>query len=320
MTSTRTPRCSVVMPVHNAAPFVGAAVESVLRQTIGDFELLVVDDRSSDGSESIVRNIGDARILLLPSAGAGVAAARNTALKAARGSYVAFLDADDLWLPEHLHLHLDHLENRPEVDLTFSSVQWIEESGQPLGRPVSSHPGRFSYEELLLEYLPVTTSGWAARRAALEQAGWFDESLAAGSDHDLCLRVALLRSRNVEGLERPQVVYRRRAGQITSDRARKVVAWGQLAEKHARLTARATPGKLRQATARLRRALAALAFEEGEYAEARAHFSAALRLGGWRLLSDRRTWVMAAAMVVSFLPEILRKPVILLGRRLMGGV
>ncbi|MGC4054292.1 MAG: glycosyltransferase family 2 protein [Paludibaculum sp.] len=180
MTSTTTPRCSVVMPVQNAAQFVGAAVESVLRQTMPDFELLVVNDRSSDGSETIVRNIGDSRIILLPSNGEGVAAARNTALRTTRANYVAFLDADDLWLPEHLQLHLDHLENRPELDLAFSSVKWIEESGEPLGRPVSSHPGRFSYEDLLLEYLPVTTSGWAGRRAAFEQAGWFERGSGRG--------------------------------------------------------------------------------------------------------------------------------------------
>ncbi|WP_321476954.1 glycosyltransferase [uncultured Paludibaculum sp.] len=307
------------MPVRDAAQFIGAAVNSVLSQTMGDFELLVVDDRSSDESVAIVRRAQDPRILLLAAKGEGVSAARNTGLRAASGKYVAFLDADDLWVPEHLQLHIDHLGNRREVDLTFSSVKWIDEAGRPLGRPVSSHVGRFSYEDLLLEYRPVTTSSWVVRRSALDQAGGFDGALATGSDHDLCLRMALIRDLNVEGLERPQILYRRRPGQITADRARKAVGWCQLVDKHAALTRRATPLKLRQATARLRRALAALAFEEEAYAEAREHFSTALRLGGWPLMGDRRTWVMAAAMGASLLPDALRQPVILFGRRLMGG-
>lgn len=307
------------MPVRNAAQFIGAAIGSVMSQTEEDFELLVVDDRSSDGSVAIVSRAQDPRIRILSSEGEGVAAARNTALRAASSEYIAFLDADDLWVPEHLRLHLEHLEKQPEVDLTFSPVRWIDEAGEPLGRPVSMHVGRFSYEELLLEYLPVTTSSWVARRSALDQTGGFDRTLAAGSDHDLCLRVALLRDLNVEGLERPPMFYRRRAGQITADRARKAVAWCQLVDKHAALTQRATPLRLRQATARLRRALAALAFEEEAYAEARGHFSSALRLGGWTLMGDRRTWVMAAAMGASLLPGALRRPVIQFGRRRMGG-
>jgi hypothetical protein len=307
------------MPVHNAARFIGAAIGSVMSQTMEDFELLVVDDRSSDGSMAIASTAQDPRIRILSSEGEGVAAARNTALRAASSEYIAFLDADDLWVPEHLQMHLEHLEKQSEVDLTFSPVKWIDEAGEPLGRPVSTHVGRFSYEDLLLEYLPVTTSSWVARRSALDHAGGFDRALAAGSDHDLCLRVALIRGQNVEGLERPPMLYRRRAGQITADRARKAVAWCQLVDKHAALTQRATPLRLRRATAYFRRALAALAFEESAYAEAREHFSSAARLGGWPLMRDRRTWVMAVAMAASLLPGVLRRPVIQFGRRLMGG-
>ncbi|MBN9661073.1 MAG: glycosyltransferase family 2 protein [Acidobacteria bacterium] len=312
-------RCTVVMPVRDAARFIGAAVSSVLGQTMRHFELLVVDDRSTDGSAEIVRRSQDPRVVLLPCQGEGVSAARNTALRTARSGYIAFLDADDLWTPEHLQLHLDHLERQPEVDLTFSPVKWIDEAGAPLGRPVSLHVGRFSYEELLLEYLPVTTSSWVARRSALDKTGGFDIMLPAGSDHDLCLRIALLRDLNVEGLERPPMLYRRRAGQITSDRAHKAVAWQQLVDKQAALTQRATPQKLRQATACLRRALAALAFEEEAYAEAREHFSGALLLGGRTLMADRRTWVMAAAMAASLLPDTMRRAVIQFGRRRVGG-
>ena len=95
---------SVVMPAYNAAPFIGSAVESVLRQTYADLELVVVDDASKDKTASVLRGLhADARLRVLRhETNGGVARARNTALEASRGQYIAFLDADDLWEPDKL--------------------------------------------------------------------------------------------------------------------------------------------------------------------------------------------------------------------------
>jgi glycosyltransferase involved in cell wall biosynthesis len=108
------PRVSVVIPLYNKADSVLAAVGSVLRQSYADFELIVVDDGSTDASVAVVAGMGDRRIRLVAQANAGPGAARNRGLGEARGEYVAFLDADDEWEPGFLGLALDALDRHPE--------------------------------------------------------------------------------------------------------------------------------------------------------------------------------------------------------------
>ena len=124
------PRISVVIPLYNKASSIAAAVASVLGQTFGDLELIVVDDGSTDGSASIVRELGDPRLRLVAQANAGPGAARNRGLADATGEYVAFLDADDEWEPKLLHLAVTALDAHPECGA------WV--SGHALG------PGRVS--------------------------------------------------------------------------------------------------------------------------------------------------------------------------------
>ncbi len=108
------PRVSVVIPLYNKASSVRAAVDSVLGQSYADFELIVVDDGSTDSSVSVVAGSRDGRIRLLAQANAGPGAARNRGLGVARGEYVAFLDADDEWEPEFLDLAVAALDSHPE--------------------------------------------------------------------------------------------------------------------------------------------------------------------------------------------------------------
>ena len=109
------PRVSVVIPLYNKAPFILAAVGSVLRQSLADFELIVVDDGSTDSSASLVAGVGDPRIRLLAQANAGPGPARNRGLGEARGEYVAFLDADDEWEPGFLALAVTALDGDPDA-------------------------------------------------------------------------------------------------------------------------------------------------------------------------------------------------------------
>jgi glycosyltransferase involved in cell wall biosynthesis len=312
------PQVSVIMPARNAAVFIGEAVRSAVSQTFADFEIILVDDHSSDESLSRALAEGDSRILCLSSAGTGVAAARNTGIRASRGEYLAFLDADDVWYPDYLQRQITALAGDPAVDLCFAAAEWMDEAGRPLGRTIQRCSGTFSYEELLVEYLPVTASAWVVRRSAAERAGLFDESLTAGSDHDLCLMVALLRPGNARAVPYRLLRYRRRPGQITADRERKLHFWHQLAAKHRTVSPRATEALLRRATANLHRALAALAFDDGQYAEARQRFAEALRLQGPSLFNDRRTWITAVALTATWLPPAVRRPVLSAGRSLLG--
>jgi glycosyltransferase involved in cell wall biosynthesis len=128
------PRVSIVIPLYNKAESVHAAVESVLRQSYPDFELIVVDDGSTDSSASVVAGIGDPRIRLLAQANAGPGAARNRGLREAAGEYVAFLDADDEWEPGFLELAVAGLDGHPECGA------WV--SGHAIGPARASQAPR----------------------------------------------------------------------------------------------------------------------------------------------------------------------------------
>jgi glycosyltransferase involved in cell wall biosynthesis len=127
------PRVSVVIPLYNKAESVLAAVGSVLRQSYPDFELIVVDDGSTDSSASVAAGIGDRRIRLVAQANAGPGAARNRGLGEARGEYVAFLDADDEWAPGFLELAVTALDGHPECG-AWVSGRWVGPARASQGR------------------------------------------------------------------------------------------------------------------------------------------------------------------------------------------
>jgi len=103
---------SVVMPVYNVEQYVGQAIQSILNQTFSDFELLIINDCSPDGSVEICRQFKDPRIKIIEhKKNRGLAGARNTGIRHSQGKYIAFIDSDDIWEPEKLSTHYDHLEN-----------------------------------------------------------------------------------------------------------------------------------------------------------------------------------------------------------------
>src|SRR5208337_189042 len=138
---TGAPAFSIITPVFNAGVYLVRAVESALRQTYSDFELIIVDDGSTDGAIDGVLRLRDPRIRVLRQANHGAPSASNSGLNASRGAYIAFLDQDDLWSPEKLARHLETFRRHPEVDLTFTWVARIGELDQDLGLPVREWRG-----------------------------------------------------------------------------------------------------------------------------------------------------------------------------------
>lgn len=118
---------SVIMPVHNGAQFLREAIESALAQDYTPVEIIVVDDGSTDATPQILASFGS-RIRHIRQTNSGAAAARNAALQASRGEYLAFLDADDLWLPQKLRVQIDYLGSHPDVDLVASSWKVLSET------------------------------------------------------------------------------------------------------------------------------------------------------------------------------------------------
>lgn len=183
-----TPLVSVIMPVHNAAPYVGDAIRSVLAQTIGDFEIILVDDASTDHSGEIIATFRDARLRSRRSdVPLNAAGARNLALAGACGEFVAFLDADDLAHPRRFARQLDVLRAQPAVSVVGSLIETIDENGDARGsgfvRPL---PGGEIPATLLFENC-LALSSLMARRSALQP---FRPELAPAEDYDLWARLA----------------------------------------------------------------------------------------------------------------------------------
>lgn len=311
---------SVVIPARDVARFVVESVRSALAQTVSDLEVLVVDDGSRDDTRARVATIADPRLRLIDGPGRGTATARNLAMARARGDALAFLDADDVWLPDHLERLRARLERSPELDLVFAAAAWIDEDGRPLPRTVVRWDGPLGYRELFREFYPVTASTLLVRRSAVERAGGFDEDMRLGADHDLCLRVALLRAGNCAGVPQVGVRYRRRPGQNTADRESKLRYWQKLVAKHRSLAPAAVDELEAVATALHERALFALAYESGELAEARTWLGRALRTAPLALARDRRTWLAGAAAAASWLPAPGRRWAERVGAALLGAL
>lgn len=193
------PRISIITPYRDAARFIGEAIGSVVAQSVGDWELLLVDDRSSDESSRIARSFAakDSRIRLLGTSerdGFGAAAARNVGLAEARGEFVAFLDADDLLLADALQTGLALAEAHPSAALICGAARWWHAHGEGVDwidgirrlRPGLHQPPYLLEQMMLLQRDQVPcTCAVLARREAVVAAGGFEESLSLYEDQTL---------------------------------------------------------------------------------------------------------------------------------------
>lgn len=181
---------SVVIASYNMGHFLPEAVRSVLAQTYTNVEVQIVDDGSSDGTPAIVQQWReDSRVHVHRQDNAGQARAKNQGVALSRGRYVAFLDADDFWLPEKLAWQMPLFQGRPEVGIVYSDYQCIDGEGRPLPQePPRLRRGWVSGALLVENFVPYSTG--VVRRACLERHGGFDETLGMGIDYDLWLRLS----------------------------------------------------------------------------------------------------------------------------------
>jgi hypothetical protein len=175
------PVVSVVMPTWNRAGVIGAAVRSVQAQSFGDWELIVLDDGSTDNTNEVMEGFStDARIRYAPQAHLGQCAARNHALRLARGGLIAYLDSDNLWFPDFLSAMVDLFSHRPKLGCAYGAIV----NGK--GRPSISFES-YDRERLLQNnFIPITA--FVHRRSLVDRYGGFDENLERYEDWDLVLR------------------------------------------------------------------------------------------------------------------------------------
>ncbi|BCW98659.1 MAG: hypothetical protein KatS3mg024_1486 [Armatimonadota bacterium] len=212
-----TPRVSVIMAAHNAGRFVAEAVESILRQTTPDWELIVVDDASTDDTPEVLRRFDDPRISILRNdENSGPAVSRNRALQAAQGEYVAILDADDVALPQRLEKQVRFLDGHGEVSAVGSWAEKIDETGRVLEHwKTPIHPAQLDF--VMTHTCPLLHPSATARTDAVRSIGGYDPAYPCAQDYDLWVRLAL-QGHGFACVPEILIRYRSSPGQISTAR------------------------------------------------------------------------------------------------------
>ncbi len=191
------PKVSVIIPTYNSASFLPEAINSVLNQTYSDFELIVVDDGSTDSTSEVLEQYQqDARVNCLFRTHTDRCTAKNIGIKKARGEVVAFLDADDIWLPDKLEKQVAFLDQNPEIAAVHGLVEMMDPRGHFLSEETFKlHKLYEKAQRRGEDYNGLTvgavlfTSALVVRKECLDQAGYFDSQTALREDLDLCLRI-----------------------------------------------------------------------------------------------------------------------------------
>ena len=187
---------SVIIPLFNKAPYIRKAVESVVGQTYNGWELVVVDDGSTDGSSDIVKSIDDSRIRHVRQDNAGVSAARNRGITESTAPFICFLDADDWWEPTFLEEMAGLIKRHPDAGI-YGTGYYIVKNGKkrvaPIGVDEGFSEGEINYCKVYTKTLcmPLTSITVAMPRRVFEENGGFKTHLKFGEDFDLWIRVAL---------------------------------------------------------------------------------------------------------------------------------
>ena len=269
---------SVIIPAYNSGKYIKAAIDSVLIQSYKPLEIIIIDDGSTDNTETVIRSYGD-KVVYCHQENAGSGKARNTGIKLAKGDWIAFLDSDDYWYEDHLKKLIARLSTNKKADMVYGAQRYVHEDGTPCAEKhqQDNFPEGWIFADMF-EANYVSTPAVVVRRSLLQQLGGFSESpsLRNGQDNDLWLRI----SANSLILSEPDVVfdYRRHSNNRTLDHRNMIK--GRLAAlnnavrliKSGRVNSENQPEKIKVKTrmiALYRQSIRSLFFM-GDYNEARA--------------------------------------------------
>lgn len=204
------PAVSVIVPTYNRADYLKKSVQSILDQTFNDFEILIINNYSTDNTLEVIKAFNDARIKVINFKNDGIIAkSRNQGIMQSVGKYIAFLDDDDLWCPDKLEFQIKYLDEHPEFDLVYSNALIINEHGNENGLLKDSKDAKIGHVflDLLYEnFIPVLTV--LMKREIIETNGLFNEDLSmrAAEDYEYWLRAAL--KFNFGYIDEPLALYR----------------------------------------------------------------------------------------------------------------
>lgn len=277
------PRCAVVIPAHNCLSYLREALASVAMQDVPDFEVIVVDDGSCDGTAEWLAQAAaaDARIRWLRTAGLGPAGARNLAISQTLAPFIAFLDADDIWWPRKLGRQIAFHERHPQVGFSFTDYLHVGPDGGLHGtcfdywKPLYV-AGRsrefFVVPDAELELLAANVAGTStivARRNALQNANGFADCNKSAEDWELWLRLAA--ARPVACSTAVSATYLMRSGSETQNKRARIEAMENIVGRYAECTDSVARNAVRCARARISVARAELARSETRHMAAAAH-------------------------------------------------
>ncbi len=231
------PKVSVVIPTHNRAELLRLAITSVLNQTFQDFEVIIVDDASSDNTHEVVSDFNDSRIKYIRhETNKGDSTARNSGIIASNGKYIGFLDDDDEWLPEKLTKQVDLLENSSSrVGGVYTGTSVVDKTSRKiLAQNIPTKRGNLFKDMLMVNF--ITTSTLLLKRECFNSIGLFDESVPYCSDYDLWIRIS--REFYFECIKEPLVRYSIHHGnRLTNNHGKVIVGIEAIIKKYDQLLA-----------------------------------------------------------------------------------
>jgi glycosyltransferase involved in cell wall biosynthesis len=224
------PKVSIVIPTYNRADFLPKTIQSVLNQTYQDWEMIIVDDGSTDKTEEIVKGYKESGIrYIVHKSNLGISAARNTGIKKSKGKYIALLDSDDEWFPEKLSCQMKIFQEKDsKCGVVCTSGYMVKGSKLICTREIPADLDNF-YERFLFENF-IWVSSVLVKKECFEKAGLFDENLKSCEDWDMWIRIA--KYYKLIFLETPLIKYVIHSGQLSENILEKINARKRILFKH----------------------------------------------------------------------------------------
>lgn len=326
------PKVSVVVPLYNTQRYIAQTLQSIAAQSFTGYEVVVVNDASTDAGPAIVQAAmeKDSRIRMVTQENRGLAGARNTGIRNARGTYIALLDADDLWHADKLALHVAHLDANPDVGVSFSASRFIDDDGNDMGFGQRPQLTGITAEDIFCRNPVGNGSAPVIRRSALDgiefaidapegvRSCWFDESFRQSEDIECWSRMASLTNWRFEGLAPELTYYRVSTGGLSANVERQFETWCRMRDKIDTINPVLVARCGKRSEAYQHRYLARRLAVGGNCRKALATALAALRLYPRILLEEPKRTVatLGFAAALTMLPQSARQTAL---RRLAGG-
>lgn len=299
--SASQPLVSVIIPCFNCEALVVETLDSVARQTWSNLEIIAVDDQSTDGTRDVLAAYAtrERRLRLVHKQNGGCASARNAGIEVANGSFIAVIDADDLWAPTYLEKHLARFAADAQLGVSFTPVRFISFEGQFTGEVTRPKLDGIGPQDLL-EGNPAGCAMIIARRAVFDEVGVYNAQLRRAEDQEWLFRVTLSRWK-VAGINEPLADYRNSPGGLSADLEAQRKAYLELLEHVRKLAPDVVAAGYRRAVGTMLHYMARRAIRMGKDRDAVRHYLIeALRLAPELLV--RKPVPTFAMLVAAFVP------------------